>query len=273
MPSVTALAKSSASGPLAPIRPPQRVQISRPVSLIDDRWRKAVPDQQEIRRQPAYSPVPVAEGVDSLEASVEVGNEQHRMLAVGRSSTGGAQPVGDERRHLRKGRRRHPAGERTDVVLTERAGTFVRVQALRRRVQPGRLDHELVDLAQLRQVDSLPDGPAGRLLDRLCVHPLRRLRVALDFEVLSELLVADRLSFAEEPLDLSKDERVALDRRRVMCLLVPDALPDRVRLDRKRQPPDGAEVIYRPVKSAQNLLAARAATPPRRHSTYFRAGT
>jgi hypothetical protein len=55
MPSVTALAKSSASGPLAPIRPPQRVQISRPVSLIDDRWRKAVPDQQEIRRQPAYS--------------------------------------------------------------------------------------------------------------------------------------------------------------------------------------------------------------------------
>jgi len=79
-----------------------------------------VPDEQEIRRQPAHSPVPVAEGVDSLETSMEVGNEHHRMLAVGRPSIGIAQPVGDERRHLRKRRRRHPTCEGTDVVLPDR---------------------------------------------------------------------------------------------------------------------------------------------------------
>src|SRR6266540_797300 len=194
-----------------------------------------------------------------------------RRFVAGRPSIGVAQPVGDERRHLRKRRRRHSTGEGTDVVLTERAGTFTRMKGIGRRMQRCRLDDKPVDLAQLRHVDPLSNGPVRRLLDRLCVHPLRRLRVALDFEVLSELLAANRLSFAEEPLDLPKDERVALDRRRVVCLLIPDALPDRVRLDWKGQPADAAEVIYRPVKSAQNLLAARAPTPPRRHSTYFRA--
>src|SRR6266542_452979 len=130
-----------------------------------------------------------------------------------------------------------------------------------------------MDLAQLGQVDPLSGRPVGRLLDCLCVHPLRRLRVALDFEVLSELLASNRLPFAEESLDLLENERVALDRRRVMSLLVPDALPDRVRLDRKWQPADAAEVIDRPVESAQNLLAARAATSSRRHLTYLRAET
>jgi len=59
----------------------------------------------------------------------------------------------------------------------------------------------------------------------------------------------------------------------VMRLLVPDALPDRVRLDRKRQTADAAEVIDRPVKSAQNFLAARAPTSSRRHLTYPRTDT
>src|SRR5439155_18546492 len=108
--------------------------------------------------------------------------------------------------------------------------------------------------------DPLSGRPVRRLLDCLCVHPLRRLRVALDFEVLSELLAADSLPFAEESLDLLENESVALDRRRVMSLLVPDPLPDRVRLDRERQPADAAEIIDRPVKTTQNLLAARAPT-------------
>jgi hypothetical protein len=55
----------------------------------------------------------------------------------------------------------------------------------------------------------------------------------------------------------------------VMRLLVPDPLPDRSRLDRERQAADVAEIIDRPVESAQNLLAARATTPSRRNLTYL----
>jgi hypothetical protein len=57
--------------------------------------------------------------MDPLKPGVDVGHEQHRMLTVGRSSTGIAQPIGDERWHVRERRRRHPACKRTDVVLTE----------------------------------------------------------------------------------------------------------------------------------------------------------
>jgi hypothetical protein len=89
----------------------------------------------------------------------------------------------------------HLAGERLDVVLTKRARTLA-----------------LVDLAQLGQVDPLSGRPVERLLDCLRIHPLRCFRVALVFEVLSELLASDGIPFTEEPLDLSEDKRIALDR-------------------------------------------------------------
>ena len=44
------------------IRPSDRVQVPRPIALVDDRGRIPVPDEQEVRRQPAHPRVPVAEG-------------------------------------------------------------------------------------------------------------------------------------------------------------------------------------------------------------------
>ncbi len=102
-------------------------------------------------------------------------------------------------------------------------------------MEPGRLDDESVNLPKLGQADELAGRPV-RSLNGLGVDPLRSFRVPLDLEVLGELLVSDRLSLAEEPLDLLEDERVAFDRRGVVRLRVPDALPDRICLEGKRQP-------------------------------------
>src|SRR3990172_88600 len=44
------------------IRPPECVQIPRPITLVDDRGRIPVPDEQEVRRQPADSPVALGGG-------------------------------------------------------------------------------------------------------------------------------------------------------------------------------------------------------------------
>jgi hypothetical protein len=116
------------------------------------------------------------------------------------------------------------------------------MEATGRRVEPHRLDDELVDLAKLGKADQLPWRPIVSLLNGLGVDPLRSLRVALDLEVLGKFLAPDRLPLAEQPLDLLEDERVALDGRRVMRFLVPDAFPDRLGLEGKRQPADPNKV-------------------------------
>jgi hypothetical protein len=41
-----------------------------------------VADEQEVRRQAADPPIPVAERVDALEAGMEVCNEQHREFGL-----------------------------------------------------------------------------------------------------------------------------------------------------------------------------------------------
>lgn len=139
---------------IASVRPPQRIQVPRTVSLVDDRRGISMSNEQEIRRQSTGSPVSVAEGMDPFEASVDVGDERHRMLAFDRRSARVADPIGYERRHLRKRRRCHPAGEGTDVVRAKRTWPLTGVEAVRRRVQPNRLDDELVDLAKFGQASS-----------------------------------------------------------------------------------------------------------------------
>lgn len=133
-----------------------------------------------------------------------------------------------------------------------------------------RLDDEPVDLAKLGEVDQLARRPVGGLLNGLCIDPLGGFRIALDLEVLRKLLAPDRLPFAEESLDLFEDKRVALDRRRVMRLFVPDALPDRLGLDGKRQPTNAAQIVDRPVEPAQDVFAARPSATLRRHLTHTR---
>src|SRR5439155_1760651 len=135
-------------------------------------------------------------------------------------------------------------------------------------MQPSGLDDELVDLTELGQVDALGGGPGPHFLDGLCVHPLSPLGVSLDFEILGELLAADRPPLAEEALDLFEDQGVALDRRRVVSLLIPDALPDRLGLGGKWQPADAVEIVDCPVQGAENVRTAWTTSTSRRHSTY-----
>ena len=91
--------------------------------------------------------------VDPLKASTEVGDEEDQPLVAGRPSLGVSQPVGDESRNFGEGRRCHPAATGADVVLPKRAGSFTRMEILRRRVQPGGLDNEPVNLSELGQID------------------------------------------------------------------------------------------------------------------------
>ena len=144
------------------------------------------------------------------------------------------EPLANSRRHLRPGRRGHPAREGVDVVLTKAAR---RLAVRRVRVGsdvPDGPERRGVDLADLGDGEELAIAPGSRL-ERLAVDPLRGGGVALDLHVLLELLVADGNAVGQEPLDLLEHERVALDRRGVMRLLVPDRRPDALGLHRVRE--------------------------------------
>lgn len=58
-------------------------------------------------------------------------------------------------------------------------------------------------------------------------------------------------------LDFPQDERLSLDRRRMVSLLVPDALPDRLGLERKREAADTLQILDRTVECAKPLLPSR----------------
>src|SRR2546429_8365551 len=66
------------------IRSSECVQVPRSVSLVDHSRRIPMPDEKEVRREPADSSVPVAERMNPLEASVEIGDEEHRVLVISR---------------------------------------------------------------------------------------------------------------------------------------------------------------------------------------------
>jgi hypothetical protein len=68
--------------------------------------------------------------------------------------------------------------------------------------------------------------------EALVIDPLRGIGVAPDLEVVAELLVADSATFEEESLDFLTDEGVPFEGRRIVGLVEPDVLPDRLRLAR-----------------------------------------
>ena len=63
-------------------------------------------------------------------------------------------------------------------------------------------------------------------VDRLPVHPLGRRSVAPDLQILLELPVADGSPLGQKPLNLLQHQCIALDRRGMMGLFVPDSAPD-----------------------------------------------
>ena len=63
-------------------------------------------------------------------------------------------------------------------------------------------------------------------VNRLPVHPLGRRSVAPDLQIFLKLPVADGSPLGQKPLNLLQHQRIALDRRRMMGLLVPDSAPD-----------------------------------------------
>src|SRR5258708_6961955 len=89
---------------------------------------------------------------------------------------------------------------------------------------PGRTDHELVYMPDLAKRYERAGCPLAG--ERLSVHPPGCVSVTLDLEVFAQLLVADSTPLFQEDLHLLANERVALDRCRVVSLLVPDISPD-----------------------------------------------
>jgi hypothetical protein len=68
------------------------------------------------------------------------------------------------------------------------------------------------------------------------VDPVSCGSVTTDFEVFTELLVADRAPLGKQRFDLLEHERVSLDCGRVMGFLQPDTAPDPFGFERRRQP-------------------------------------
>jgi len=89
-------------------------------------------------------------------------------------------------------------------------------------------------MAYFGEGDQAAVGPRARF-DRAAIDPVGRRGVAAYLEVLAQLLVADGATLCEQQFDLLQDESVALDGRRMMGLLEPDAAPDVLCLDRRRE--------------------------------------
>ncbi len=121
--------------------------------------------------------------------------------------------------------RRHPGGEWMDVVLPELPwGLTVGRLRMRGHVPDGR-HGAVVDLAYLLEGEEPAVLPVSGL-ERLSVDPLRRVGVAPDLHVLAEGLRPDSEPSIQKRFNLAQHEGVALKRCGVVCLLVPDVLPD-----------------------------------------------
>jgi hypothetical protein len=96
---------------------------------------------------------------------------------------------------------------------------------------PYRRHREVVDVADLGERDELAFRPIA-WLDRVTVDPVGGVRVAADFQIFAELLVADGATLGKQELDLLEHERIALDSGRVKRLFQPDAAPNAFSLDR-----------------------------------------
>src|SRR5712692_5371719 len=99
---------------------------------------------------------------------------------------------------------------------------------------PNRGHCQSVNLPHLRCRNELAARPRT-LASGLAVYPAGRSRVTRDLEVIFEFLTADRLAVAQERLNFFAHQRVALQRGRVVRLLVPDVGPDTLGLVRRRK--------------------------------------
>ncbi len=116
-------------------------------------------------------------------------------------------------------------------------------------------------LTNLGQRQQLLGSPLTRC-DRLAVDPLGRIGVALNLHVVAQLLLPDHAALAEQELDLALDKRVALDRGRVVGLLVPDGGPDIFGFGRQRQTAQPrAQLADLELEALMKRFAGRAASP------------
>src|SRR5450759_1305985 len=207
------------------IRPIECVQVLLPVLLVDDRWRELMTDEQQVEYEAARSAVPVAERMDAFELRMHARQVLDERLSLFGFGVGEGQPVGDLGRDVREVRWGHAAGKGSNVVLAEAAWRFTWKQFFGRFHLPCRFDDAPMDLTQLRQGD-VRIATLGVTVAGLRVDPLGGIGVALHLEVLRQLLVADRLARVEEPAHLLEQERVSLDRGRVVGFFVPDIRPD-----------------------------------------------
>jgi hypothetical protein len=89
--------------------------------------RVAAPDEHEVEDQTTGATVPVAEGMDTLEPSVESSQVLHeRAPSVGSSLASRIESV-TAGMEVRERCRSHPAAERVDVVQAEAARTFTAI--------------------------------------------------------------------------------------------------------------------------------------------------
>ena len=105
--------------------------------------------------------------------------------------------------------------------------------------------------------ERIPDPVAG--FDRLRVHPAGGLAVPQHLEIVAKVLCPDSAPLVEQHRDLAQHQSVALDRRGVVGLQVPDVVPDRLRLGRPWETAEPLELGDRRRKAAIDRLPARSA--------------
>jgi len=172
-----------------------------------------------------------------FEAHMSASQSLHRVSVSRRDGVDQVEPVAELGLDQGEGRRAHPSGEGVDVVPTEAAGRLLGRRVGVRAHAPDRLHRHPVDVTDLSECQQLL-GLVQRRLQSLAVHPPGGIGVPLHLHVLGELAVADGAALQEQLLHLPQDERVALDRRRVVGLVDPELVPDRASLGRCGQSPE-----------------------------------
>ena len=144
-------------------------------------------------------------------------------------------PVTQARWHIRPRGRGHSRGEGVDVVLAKIARCFGVGGVL----VWGHIPH-WSHRHPMNSTDFVhADQPVGAPLvgfECLAVHPSSGIAIPLHLHVFLERLGTDGATVLGEGFDFSKYERVALQRRRVMSLEVPDVRPDRLSFLRRGKP-------------------------------------
>lgn len=83
-------------------------KVFRALCFVDDRRRVAAPDQHEIEHEPAGSAIPVQEGMNALESRMSIRQVNGGVNFGRRTRVRSLQPVRDQHRNFRPGRRGDP---------------------------------------------------------------------------------------------------------------------------------------------------------------------